>query len=142
MSNDLNPGRKSIDVSKFIKTTRSNGQKKSRDKSEKVRKFQEQISTEMRNKHESTIFDYLDIFMSNLPTEKSTELKWAKKASIKKNTEGRSAEKKKNVWNEKHLPVDNEYVAHQYGHYLTRYEQHEIKQYKKVYYIGHKAAKS
>jgi hypothetical protein len=77
-----------------------------------------------------------------MPTEKSTELKWTKKNSAKKNTEGRSAEKKKNVWNEKSLPIDNQYVLDNYSHYLTKYEQQEIREYKKVYYVGHKAAKS
>ena len=61
--------------------------------------------------------------MSNLATEKSTELKWAKKSSLKKNTEGRSAERKKQVWNEKTIPIDNQSVLEHYSHYLTKYEQ-------------------
>ena len=48
--------------------------------------------------------------MSNLTTEKSTELKWVKKSSLKKNTEGRSAERKKQVWNEKNIPIDPQSV--------------------------------
>ena len=45
-------------------------------------------------------------------------------------------------WNEKYLPMDNQYVVENYSHYLTKYEQQEIREYKKVYYVGHKAAKS
>lgn len=46
------------------------------------------------------------------------------------------------MWNEKNLPVRGEYVLEQYGHYLTRAEREEIKEYrKKVYYIGHRAKK-
>ena len=68
-------------------------------------------------------------------------MKWAKKSSIKK-TEGRSAERKKLVWNQKSIPLDNFHVLDNYGHYLTKFEQTEIKEYKKIYYVGHKAEKS
>jgi hypothetical protein len=44
--------------------------------------------------------------ITNLTTEKSTELKWVKKGSIKKVTEGRSAERKKSAWNDKQVPLN------------------------------------
>lgn len=38
-------------------------------------------------------------------------------------TEGRSAEKKKMTWNEKHAPMDTNQVLEHYSHYLTKYER-------------------
>ncbi len=36
-------------------------------------------------------------------------------------TEGRSAEKRKIAWNDKHVPYDNLNVLENYSHYLTKY---------------------
>jgi len=52
----------------------------------------------------------LDYLLGNLTTEKSSELKWNKKSSVKKR-EGRSAERKRAQWNENKLPLDCEYVV-------------------------------
>jgi hypothetical protein len=37
--------------------------------------------------------------------------------------------------------LDWEYAVERYGHLLTRHERSEIREYKKVYYLGHRAAK-
>ena len=44
-------------------------------------------------------------------------------------------------WNENNVPYKWKEVVDKYPHYLTRYEMEEIKEYKNVYYIGHKLSR-
>lgn len=137
LSRERNEERRSIDVSKFMQTSRSSGQRKSR---EKPSRPIAPLLTENPSRAPSTFFNH-KAQLTNLNTEKSAELKWSKKTSVRKNSEGRSAQRKKIPWNEKSIPYDWQFVLENYSHYLTRYEQIEIKEYKKIYYVGHKADK-
>lgn len=137
VSRERNEERRSIDVSKFIQTSRSSGQRKSR---EKPTRPVAPLLTENPSRAPSKSFIH-SVHITNLSTEKSAELKWNKKTSVRKNSEGRSAQRKKISWNDKNIPYDSQYVIENYSHFLTRYEQIEIKEYKKIYYIGHKADK-
>jgi len=50
-------------------------------------------------------------------------MKWLKKNSSKKSSEGISIERKKAVWNEKQIPFVYQYVLENFSHFLTKYEQ-------------------
>jgi hypothetical protein len=61
---------------------------------------------------------------------------------VLKKKEIKSVDKEKKKWDETKVPYSSDSVLLSYSHLLTRYEQSEIKEYKKIYYIGHRAKKT
>ena len=70
-----------------MQTSRSSGQRKSK---EKPSRPIAPLLTENPSRAPSKAFNNI-AHLSNLNTEKSAELKWSKKNSVRKNSEGRSA---------------------------------------------------
>jgi len=70
-----------------MQTSRSSGQRKSRDKASRIIA---PLLTENPSRAPSKLSSYI-ANLTNLNTEKSAELKWNKKIPVRKNSEGRSA---------------------------------------------------